>query len=72
MHSFNDALDGLLVEEAAGLAVFDGLKSAAFAVGDDGVPQAWASTGVMPKSSSAAKTKAFACCILSLRTSKGW
>lgn len=36
MHSFDDALDGLFVEEAAGLAVFDGLEGAAFAVGDDG------------------------------------
>lgn len=35
MHSFNDALDGLLVEEAASLAVFDGLEGTAFAVGDD-------------------------------------
>lgn len=36
MHSFDDALDGLLFEETTCLAVFDGLKSAAFAVGDDG------------------------------------
>ena len=36
MHGLDDALDGLLFEEAAGLAVFDGLKGAAFAVGDDG------------------------------------
>lgn len=36
MHSFNDALDGLLVEEAASLAVFDGLEDTAFAIGDDG------------------------------------
>lgn len=36
MHSFNDALDGLLVEEAASLAVFDGLEGTAFAIGDDG------------------------------------
>lgn len=35
MHSFNDALDGLLVEEAASLAVFDGLEGTAFAVSDD-------------------------------------
>lgn len=33
---FDDALDGLLLEEAAGLAVFDGFESTAFAVGDDG------------------------------------
>lgn len=36
MHSFDDALDGLLFEEAAGLAVFDGLEGATSAVGDDG------------------------------------
>ena len=36
MHGFDDALDGLFVEEAAGLAVFDGFEGAAFAVGDDG------------------------------------
>lgn len=33
---FDDALDGLFVEEAADLAVFDGLEGAASAVGDDG------------------------------------
>lgn len=32
---FDDAFFRLLWEEAAGLAVFDGLKGAAFAVGDD-------------------------------------
>lgn len=36
MHGLDDALDGLLLKEAAGLAVFDGLEGAAFAVGDDG------------------------------------
>lgn len=36
MHGLDDALDGLLFEEAAGLAVFDGLEGAAFAVSDDG------------------------------------
>lgn len=36
MDGLDDALDGLFVEEAAGLAVFDGLKGAASAVGDDG------------------------------------
>lgn len=35
MHGLDDALDGLLFEEASGLAIFDGLKSAAFAIGDD-------------------------------------
>ena len=36
LNGFDDALDGLFVEEAAGLAVFDGLEGAASAVGDDG------------------------------------
>ena len=36
LHSLDNALNGLLFEEATGLAVFDGLKGAAFAVGDDG------------------------------------
>lgn len=36
MHGLNDAFDSLLLEEAAGLAVFDGLEGAASAVGDDG------------------------------------
>lgn len=36
MYGLDDALDGLLLEEAAGLAVFDGLEGATFAVGDDG------------------------------------
>lgn len=35
-HGLDDALDGLLFEKTAGLAVFDSLQSAAFAVGDDG------------------------------------
>lgn len=35
MHGLDDALDGLLFEEAAGLAVFDGLEGTAFAIGDD-------------------------------------
>lgn len=36
MHGFDDALDGLLLEEATGLAVFDGLEGTTFAVGDNG------------------------------------
>lgn len=36
MHGLDDALNGLLFEEAAGLAVFDGLEGTAFAVSDDG------------------------------------
>ena len=36
MHGLDNALDGLLFVEAAGIAVFDGLKGAAFAVGNDG------------------------------------
>lgn len=36
MHGLDDALDSLFFEEAACLAVFDGLECAAFAVGDDG------------------------------------
>lgn len=36
MHGLDDALDGLLLKEAAGLAVFDGLEGAASAVGNDG------------------------------------
>ena len=35
LHCLDDALDGLLLEEAACLAIFDGLECAAFAVGDD-------------------------------------
>lgn len=36
MHGLDNALNGLLFEEATGLAVFDGLEGTAFAVGDDG------------------------------------
>ena len=35
MHGLDNALNGLLFEEATGLAVFNGLEGAAFAVGDD-------------------------------------
>lgn len=35
MYCLDDALDSLLVEEATGLAVFDGLEGTAFAIGDD-------------------------------------
>lgn len=36
MHGLDDALDSLLFEEAAGLAVFDGFEGATFAIGDNG------------------------------------
>ena len=36
LHGGDDALFRLLLEETAGLTVFDGLEGAAFAVGDDG------------------------------------
>ena len=35
MHGLDNALNGLLFEEATGLAVFNGLEGTAFAVGDD-------------------------------------
>ena len=35
MHRPDDTLDGLIFEEAAGLAVFDSLEGAAFAISDD-------------------------------------